>query len=131
MLMNSLKYYALRRAVRPVFQRNFISVLHQYNSANAEAPLIEKYRPTWPDPYYVNESSSELPPLPPRTVPDEALRFEIKGSNFKGTAEFYTHLPINPADMRVKLKVSNSIRYFFFILRFVFVGLYERFEIRK
>mmetsp|Transcript_11041 Transcript_11041/g.15233 ORF Transcript_11041/g.15233 Transcript_11041/m.15233 type:complete len:183 (-) Transcript_11041:3-551(-) len=91
------------------------NVLSKHLSPNASAPLIQAYRPLWPDPEYfrgsVIESSTESLPavnLPPRTIPDSALRFTFKTTFQPGSAISYTHLRINPADFKVSLKVSLS-----------------------
>jgi hypothetical protein len=79
------------------------SMIQKHNSPNSKMPLLEHYRPTWPDPDFVK---LELPPLPERTVPDSALKFEFTASFSKGTAEFYKHLQTSPSDIRVKMRVA-------------------------
>ena len=53
-------------------------------------------------------SEPSKPELPPRTVPDSALRFRFKASFDAGSAIHYKHLQINPADFKVVMKVRNS-----------------------
>jgi hypothetical protein len=83
--------------ILPVFERQ---------SANAQMPLLQYYRSSWPD----GKPDTKFPldaKLPPRTVPDSALRFELSASSKKGMAVLYSHLPINPADYKVALWVGR------------------------
>lgn len=88
-------------------------------------PLLEHYRPTWPDPDFLKV---DLPSLPARTVADSALKFEFTASFSKGTAEFYKHLQTSPSDIRVKMRVRQHafiLSYFLIVLRFT--GCFEGF----
>lgn len=78
---------------------------------NSEAPLVELYRPNWPDPDFENVIPEDLPPLPPRTVPDHLYQFEFRNSSEKGAARFYKHFMTNPADVRVKAQVRYVLRH--------------------
>lgn len=84
---------------------NFATVIRSHNNKNSGAPLIEKYRPVWPDADFAKSSSPEA--LLPRTIPDSVLNFELTASLEHGSAIFYPHLPTNPADIKVKLTVST------------------------
>ncbi len=83
---------------------NFATVIRSHNNKNASAPLIEKYRPTWPDSDFAKSAKPDQ--LLPRTIPDEVLNFELTASLEHGSAIFYPHLPTNPADIKVRLTVS-------------------------
>lgn len=85
----------------------------QFNTPNSHAPLVERYRPTWPDADFEMVNENALPPLPPRTVPDELFVFDYRTTSHKGTAKFYNHLMVNPADIRVKAQVS-LVRFGYF-----------------
>jgi hypothetical protein len=76
------------------------------NSPDARVPLIENYRPTWPDFDY--ETPSDPPPLLERTVPDNKLSFKMKATFEPGSLVFYPHLNINPADLKVRMRVSSN-----------------------
>lgn len=93
---------ALRRSRSLTYFIDFSSSIHKHNSPNSKMPLLEHYRPTWPDPDFVK---MEMSPLPERTVPDSALKFEFTASFSKGTGVFYKHLQTSPSDIRVKMRV--------------------------
>ncbi len=97
-------------------QRTVVRALSvgQFNSAYSHAPLVERYRPSWPDADFEGVDENSLPPIPPRTVPDELFHFEFRTTTHKGTAEFYKHLMLNPADIRVKATVMFLIVRIYF-----------------
>jgi hypothetical protein len=85
--------------------KNILPVFERQN-ANAQMPLLQYYRSSWPDGKPETKSPLDAK-LPPRTVPDSALRFELCASYKKGMAVMYSHLPINPADYKVALRVRS------------------------
>jgi hypothetical protein len=97
--------------------------IHHYNSPNSHAPLIERYRPSWPDADFELVDQSQFPQLPPRTVPDDLFNFEYRTSSTKGTAKFYTHLMVNPADIRVRAKFYLKDMPLSKLEKQIFVGL--------
>jgi hypothetical protein len=82
------------------------SVIRGHNNRNSNAPLLEKYRPVWPDSDFGKGNVEELPL---RSVPQEDLKFQLTASFENGSSLFYPHLPHNPADFKVKL----SVRHFY------------------
>lgn len=75
----------------------------------ASAPLVENFRTSWPEakPSTVSVSSESVQEkLPPRTVSDDDLRFEMSATYDPGSSLFYDHMKMNPADFKVVLKVS-------------------------
>jgi hypothetical protein len=89
------------------------------NSPDAKVPLIENYRPTWPDFDY--QTPSDPHPLLERTVPDNKLSFKMKATFAPGSLIFYPHLKINPADLKVRMRVSFNHLIFIFIYPFSIV----------
>jgi hypothetical protein len=83
--------------------RGFATIIHAHNNKNANAPLLEKYRPLWPDADF--QKGQTPPELPERTIPDSVLNFEMQATFQQGTALFYPHLSHNPADIKVKVHV--------------------------
>lgn len=97
-----------KQAVRVVANKQIVArsiTIGQANTKNGVAPLIERYRPSWPDADFEGVNGDTLPPLPPRTVPDELFQFEYRTSTEEGTARFYEHLTVNPADIKVRATV--------------------------
>lgn len=78
------------------------------NSTRSPQPLMEHFRSTWPEPPRMTKEE-EKKFIPPRTVAESALRFEMTSSFHHGTALYYPHLQYNPADFKVKLMVSNLV----------------------
>jgi hypothetical protein len=78
--------------------------LRTHNSPNAAIPLITHFQSRWP--------KARDEPLPaavqpePRTIPDEALRFQFKATFTHGSAIFYPHLKHHPADYKIGLVVK-------------------------
>lgn len=80
--------------------------LAKHNNQRASIPLIEHYTSRWPEPdVKITESNAEALTLPKRTVPDEALRFELKATYDHGSSILHPHMDFNPADFKVKLYV--------------------------
>lgn len=81
----------------------------RYNNPNSKAPLVEKYRPLWPDVDFTALSKGETDDvtLLPRTVDPTKLIFDIKMTLKTGTSVFYPHLKTNPADCKVALTVHQ------------------------
>jgi len=71
--------------------------------------VVQTKRPTWLDFQY--EDVDTPAPAPPKTVDDSALQFEMTATFNEGSAIFYPHLKINPADAKVKLTVRNFITH--------------------
>ena len=71
---------------------------------NVKLPLIQDFHSVWPEPRPTTEF---IEAIPPRTVPENILRFSMRATFDKGMAIFYPHLKFNPADLKVHLKVSN------------------------
>ena len=74
-------------------------------------PLIEHYRPRWPEPQYKIDETNELSVSPSskvlsRTIPDSKLRFKLKSTFDHGASIFYPHLKFHAADYKVTLLVS-------------------------
>lgn len=92
-----------RRATSSGKGRSFATIIRAHNNKNSNAPLLEKYRPVWPDADFGKGKPEELPV---RTVSDDVLRFELTASFESGTSLLYPHLPHNPADFKAKLKVQ-------------------------
>ena len=82
------------------------SNINSHLSSISDEPLIENYRPTWP---FAPQSKAEDVVVPPRTVDDSKLHFEMKATFDHGIALFYPHLKFNPADFKVKLKVRGIV----------------------
>jgi hypothetical protein len=74
------------------------------NNPNAKSPLIDQYRPVWPDQDF--SVSSKPATLPKRTIPDDVLNFKLSATFTPGSSIFYPHLSINPADLKVVMTVS-------------------------
>ncbi len=92
--------------------RGFVEIkpITEFNHREAAEPLIEKYRPTWPDSDF-SVPNKESIVIPQRTIPEEKLTFEMKMSMDRGSAFLYPHMPINPADAKVKLWVGFDISF--------------------
>lgn len=92
-----------------VVRRRFSSMLETitpYQSPNASAPLLEHYRSSWPDANIDRaEEEAVVEQLPPRTVPDKCLRFEYTAVFRTGEELYYKHLPVNPENFKVKMRV--------------------------
>ncbi len=85
------------------WSRTMATVIRSHNNRNSNAPLLEKYRPVWPDSDF---GKGKIEELPIRTIDDNDLNFGLTASFEHGAALFYPHLPHNPADFKVKLLVS-------------------------
>ena len=86
-------------------------VVKEHLRRNAPVPLIQHFRSTWPDVLQHGSSAPELDAalqIPPRTVPDDKLRFQMRTSFNHGTDIFYPHMKIHPADFKVSLLVSSN-----------------------
>mmetsp|Transcript_22365 Transcript_22365/g.37407 ORF Transcript_22365/g.37407 Transcript_22365/m.37407 type:complete len:185 (+) Transcript_22365:56-610(+) len=83
------------------------STLPHHHNLKSNAPLIENYRSSWPDPI-PDKPAHTLLDLPKRTVPDKVLRFQFTANFSSGGSIFYSHLKTNPADFKVIMKVSLS-----------------------
>lgn len=84
--------------------RSIATVIHGHNNKNSNAPLLEKYRPVWPD---ADFGKGKVEELPLRSVAEKDLKFGLTASFESGSSLFYPHLPHNPADFKVKLSVSE------------------------
>lgn len=83
-------------------------VLKSTLQRNAANPLIQHLRSTWPDAPPTVNSNNERPSeeLPPRTVADDKLSFQMRTSYLHARDIFYSHMKINPADYKVALFVN-------------------------
>mmetsp|Transcript_13516 Transcript_13516/g.20305 ORF Transcript_13516/g.20305 Transcript_13516/m.20305 type:complete len:172 (+) Transcript_13516:173-688(+) len=102
-----MSFVSSRRIIRlaSVSVRNAASFA-KHNHAGANAPYIQHYRNTWPETVNTLPQHVPEPELPPRTVPDSVLRFELTGRFDTGASIFYPHMNSHPADFKVALKVS-------------------------
>jgi hypothetical protein len=86
--MNSL----LRRTFNGVIRRGI----------NTEAVLIQNTKSRWPATAVI--SSEKV--LPPRTVPDSALKFKLSSTFDHGTGIYFPHMNMNPEDFKVSMMAS-------------------------
>lgn len=89
-----------------------IPTIEKHLGASAGLPLIEHYRPRWPEPAFNIDETNKLSVSPsskvlPRTVPDSKLRFKLKSTFDHGASIFYPHLKFHAADYKVTLFVSS------------------------
>lgn len=87
------------------------TTIDKHTSASAKLPLIENYRPRWPEPSFNIDETNKLSVSPSskaikRTVPDSKLRFKLKSTFDHGASIFYPHLKYHAADYKVTLFVS-------------------------
>lgn len=73
------------------------------HTVNSNAPLLERARNVWPDPDY--QLIGTKLDIPARTVPESALRWGMTASFTNANVIVYPHLKINPADVKVIMKV--------------------------
>lgn len=73
--------------------------------ATPGVPFVENYRSAWPD-ISDNTTDETLAHLNSRTIPDSALKFEMKTTFVRGSRIFYSHLNYHPADFKVIMRVS-------------------------
>jgi len=93
--------------------------IEKHLGSSVGLPLIEHYRPRWPEPAYNIDETNKLSVSPsskvlPRTVPDNKLRFKLKATFDHGASIFYPHLKFHAADYKVTLLVS--FHYFYLLL---------------
>jgi hypothetical protein len=69
-------------------------------------PLVEHYRPSWPDADF-NHPAVHAPTLLPKTVDDEILSFEMSATFQQERIEQYPHLNIQPQDLKVRMRVCH------------------------
>ena len=89
--------------------------IHAHNNSRASIPLLEHYRSTWPEVPMSKEIEEKV--LPPRTVPSDALRFQLTATFDHGNAVFYPHLKFHPADYKVIMWVSYYCNIHFITYR--------------
>ena len=106
-----------RPAQQLTFAANVSSArsINPHNSPASATPLIEHYRPRWPQPPLPSVPSggkSSLDGVVPilnipakRSVPATALRFSLSATFSHGSSIYYSHLQYHPADFKVSLKV--------------------------
>jgi len=69
--------------------------------------IVENVTSSWmTNPNANQKVKGTTPPLPTRTVPDSVLKFKLSTSFDHGSAIFFPHLKMNPADFKVALNVS-------------------------
>lgn len=68
---------------------------------------MKNYHPLWTE--FDFAGAATPPPLPKRTVPESALNFELTATFTHGSAIFYPHMKMNPADAKVKMTVSPQL----------------------
>lgn len=78
--------------------------LGKHTSRSSQRPLVQFFRTSWPDPAPAAPAAEAV--LPKRTVPDDVLQFTLKASTQHGSAIFYPHMKMNPADRKVRLDVA-------------------------
>ena len=98
-----------------------IRSINQHNSPAAAVPLIEHYRPRWPQPPLAaapTGNKTELNGIVPvlnrpktRSVPASALRFSLSATFSHGSSIYYSHLQYHPTDFKVALKVIIDTIY--------------------
>lgn len=69
-------------------------------------PYVQSYRNAWPDEYPAVDRADPI--LPPRTVPESALRFRMTSRLDLGSAAIYEHLHVHPADLKITMFVSDK-----------------------
>lgn len=92
-----------------LFRAHSSSIL-KHLKRNAAVPLLENYRPVWPDPDYIhpqlNLEAFPVNPLP-RKVPDQAITFDFSiRKNLLDGGKHFPHFKAHPGDMKVRMKVS-------------------------
>ena len=90
--------------------------LNSCAGVNSTSPLVQNFRTSWPEPaplkIKVNEHTIQQH-LPERTVSDDVLRYEMTASYDQGSALFYSHMKMNPADFKVIVRVCLMLKYVF------------------
>ena len=86
--------------------------IEKHFGSSAGLPLIEHYRPRWPEPAYNIDETNKLSVSPsskvlPRTIPDNKLRFKLRATFDHGASIFYPHLKFHAADYKVTLLVVS------------------------
>lgn len=85
--------------------------LNSCAGVNSTSPLVQNFRTSWPEPAPLNikvDDNTIQQHLPERTVPDDVLRYEMTASYDQGSALFYSHMKMNPADFKVVMKVPGA-----------------------
>jgi hypothetical protein len=95
------------------------STIDKHSRPSAKFPLIENYRPRWPEPSFNIDETNKLSVSPSskalnRTVPDSKLRFKLKSTFDHGASIFYPHLKYHAADYKVTLFVSFYFYLYFY-----------------
>jgi hypothetical protein len=85
----------------------YSSSILPHNSPTSSAPLVQHFRPRWPEPELAVVPPDAALKLPEqRTVSEKVLRFQMSATFSHGTSIFYPHLKFNPADIKVSVKVG-------------------------
>ncbi len=113
---------AIQRPAQQFSQLANISSAHSINPHNSSAsatPLIEHYRPRWPQPPLPSAPSGDVSSLDgvvpilnipaKRSIPATALRFSLSATFSHGSSIYYSHLQYHPADFKVSLKVILNL----------------------
>jgi hypothetical protein len=109
----------IQRTIRPIITRGTLQATSSSSfkpsicmirafSSSTSAPFVEHLRSAWPSSRAatVPRERDEIHSLPPRTVPDELLKFKLVSTFDHGSAIHYPHMKMNPADFKVALIVS-------------------------
>lgn len=78
--------------------------LGKHTSRNAPRPMAQFFRSSWPDAKPAAPAAEAV--LPKRTVSDDVLQFTLTASTQHGSAIFYPHMKLNPADRKVRMDVA-------------------------
>ena len=84
------------------------SPIDDHRGGEKTTPLIEHFRPKWPEPTVLKFKDTAKDILPHRTVPDSALRFKLTATLTHGQSIYYSHMKFNPADFKVTMYASLS-----------------------
>lgn len=99
-----MSYRRLSKLSTPLLRASFSSKVSK--EVHTDSGLyVKNYRPLWTDFDFAGASTPA--PLPKRTVSDSALNFQLTATFTHGSAIFFPHLKMNPADAKVKMTVST------------------------
>ena len=113
--VNIKRTVSLHKAVQRYISGYSSSIL-PHNSPASSAPLVQHFRPRWPEPELAVVPPDAALKLPEqRTVSEKILRFQMSATFSHGTSIFYPHLKFNPADIKVSVKVRPRALHCFML----------------
>ena len=93
---------------RPFSSGSTYSSIDDHRGGEKPTPLIEHFRPKWPEPATLKFNDAAKGVMPQRTVPDRVLRFKLTATLTHGQSIYYRHMKFNPADFKVIMYASLS-----------------------